>query len=94
MYMFLEHIIYSSITKHLQLYEVLCDNQHGFRQKQSCESQLIKTINDLAKYLNEKGQCDVLLLDFRKAFDKVPHTRLLKKLDHYGICGALLSWLI
>ena len=87
----LEHIIYSSITKHLQHHEVLCDNQHGFCQKRSCESQLITTINDLAKCLNEKGQCDVLLLDFRKAFDKVPHARLLRKLDHYGIHGALLS---
>ena len=43
--------------------------------------------------LNEKGQCDVLLLDFCKAFDKVPHTRLFKKLDHYGIHAALLHWL-
>ena len=71
----------------------MCDGQHGFRQKRSCESQLITTINDFAKCLNEKGQCDVLLLDFRKAFDKVPHARLFKKLDHYGIHGALLHWL-
>ena len=89
----LEHIVFSSISKHLQNHEVLCDGQHGFRQKRSCESQLITTINDFAKCLNEKGQCDVLILDFRKAFDKVPHARLFKKLDHYGIHGALLHWL-
>ena len=89
----LEHIVYSSITKHLQYHEVLCDGQHGFRQKQSCESQLITTINDFAKCLNEKGQCDVLLLDFRKAFDKVPHACLFQKPHHYGIHGALLLWL-
>ena len=89
----LEYIVYSSITKHLQYHEVLCDGQHGFRQKRSCESQLITTINDFAKCLNEKSQCDVLLLDFRKAFDKVPHARLFQKLHHYGIHGALLLWL-
>jgi len=61
--------------------------------ERSCESQFITTINDLTKYLNEKGHCDVLLLDFREAFDKVPHAPLLKKLDHYGIHGALLPWL-
>ena len=89
----LTHIIYSGITKHLQKHEILCDSQHGFRQKHSCESQLITTVNDLAKCLNEKGQFDVLVLDFHKAFDKVTHLHLLKKLHHYGICGTLLQWL-
>ena len=37
---------------------------------------LISTINDFAECLNQGGQCDVLLLDFSKAFDKVPHSRL------------------
>ena len=64
-----------------------------FQQKRSHESQLITTINDFAKCLNEKGQCDVLLLDFCKAFDKVPHSQLFHKLHHYGICGPLLLWL-
>ena len=41
----------------------------------------------------EEGQCDVLFLDFSKAFDKVPHFRLCHKLYHYGIHGTLLSWL-
>jgi len=43
----LEHVIYSSITKHLGQHEILCDSQHGFRQKHSCESQLITTVNDV-----------------------------------------------
>jgi hypothetical protein len=33
-------------------------------------------------------QIDAILLDFSKAFDKVPHRRLLMKLDHYGIRGC------
>ena len=73
----LEHIVHSNISQHLDLYEVLCDKQYGFCQKRSCErgceAQLIMTINDFAECLNQKGQCDVLLLDFCKAFDKVAH---------------------
>jgi hypothetical protein len=38
-------------------------------------------------------QIDAILLDFSKAFDKVPHKRLLMKLDHYGIRGTTLKWI-
>ena len=41
------------------------------------------TVDDLARGLNEKQQVDAILLDFSKAFDKVPHQRLLHKLQHY-----------
>ncbi len=56
-------------------------------------SQLITTIHDLAKGLNDKDQVDAVLLDFSKAFDKVPHHRLSLKLDHYGIRGNTLRWI-
>ena len=46
-----------------------------------------------AQSLNQGGQCDVLMLDFCKAFNKVPHLRLLRKLHHYGIRGTLFSWI-
>ena len=36
---------------------------------------------------------DVIYLDFAKAFDKIPHERLLYKLDKYGIRGKLLLWI-
>ena len=89
----LEHIIYSHIFSHLDQYNILCDEQHGFRHKRSCETQLILTIHDLAKSLDNGLQSDVIFLDFSKAFDKVDHKLLLHKLDHYGIRGGLLSWL-
>ena len=89
----LERIVYSSITKHLQYHEVLFCGQYGFRQKRSCESQLITAINDFAKCLNEKGQCDVLLLDFCKAFNKVPHVRLFQKLQGWSVLKLLQRYL-
>jgi len=51
-------------------------------------------MDDFARTLNEGGQTDVYIaLDFSKAFDRVPHGRLLYKLDHYGICGPVLQWI-
>ena len=46
-----------------------------------------------AECLNKRGQCDVLVLDFSKAFDKVPNARLYQKLCHYRMCRSILSWL-
>jgi len=89
----LEHIIYSHIFSHLDHYNVLCNEQHGFRRNRSCETQLLSTVHDLAKNLNDGLQTDVMFLDFSKAFDKVDHNLLLYKLEHYGIRGQLLSWL-
>ena len=89
----LEHIIYSHIFTHLTRYNILCDQQHGFRHSRSCETQLILTINDLAESLNRNEQTDVIFLDFSKAFDKVSHLYLFHKLHHYGIRGDLLTWI-
>ena len=54
---------------------------------------MIETIDDFARSLNDSGQTDVIALDFSKAFDKVPHQRLIYKLHHYGIHGHLLTWI-
>ena len=78
---------------HFDKFDILCDNQHGFRKKRSCETQLIVTIYEIAKNLTCGNQIDAILLDFAKASDKVPHARLLHKLDFYGIRGSLKSWI-
>ena len=55
-------------------------------------SRFILTVNEFAKYLNQRGQCEVLLLHFNNAFNKVSHSLLYHKLSHYGILlGSLLS---
>ena len=89
----LEHILCSNIMTHLESNNILHDAQHGFRKRRSCESQLIVTIQDLAHNIDTKGQTDVILLDFSKAFDKVPHKRLLYKLHHYGIRNSNIGWI-
>ena len=89
----LEHILVSQIMKHLETNSILCNNQYGFRARRSCESQLLLTIDDFARALNNRLQVDIGILDFSKAFDKVPHARLVKKLDYYGIQGKTLQWI-
>ena len=73
----MEHIIHSTVMKHLDM--------HGIQKSRSCESQLIVTVQDLAVSLNKNEQVDGILLDFSKAFDKVPHQRLLERLSNYGV---------
>ena len=99
----LEEIVHSHVMGHLDYHQLLCDAQHGSHKKRSCESQLILTIQDLANALNDGEQIDAILLDFSKAFDKVPHHsavslitpgrhRLLEKLRYYGVRGYLNDW--
>ena len=80
---------------HLDAHNILTDSQHGFRPKRSCETQLITTHHDIARLLDrpDTKQVDAILLDFAKAFDKVPHRRLTHKLQHYGITGPTLHWI-
>ena len=89
----MEHIILSHISKRLAKNKIIIDEQHGFREKLSCETQLIQATHDWAEVLNRGGQTDVLILEFSKAFDKVPHHRLSPKLDFYGIRRKTLQWI-
>ena len=81
----MEHIMRNYISKHLSTNDIIIYHQHGFRQKFSCETQLISAINDWVKSINHRTQTDVILLDFEKAFDSVPHQCLLSKLNCNGI---------
>ncbi|XP_072022310.1 uncharacterized protein [Amphiura filiformis] len=88
----MEHIIHSHVMGHLEQNSILVDKQHGFRAKHSTETQLILTLNDLTKSIERGDVTHMAISDFAKAFDKVPHQRLLKKLEHYGIRGDIHKW--
>ena len=91
----MEHIVAKHIMNHLDKYNILSDFQHGFRSKRSCDTQLLTTYHEISVALNNQDvkQVDAIVLDFAKAFDKVPHKRLLMKLKYYGITGPIYSWI-
>ena len=66
--------------------------QHGFRKKRSCVTQLIEVYDKLTELIDDGKNVDVVYLDFRKAFDSIPHERLLQKMAGYGIAGKTLEW--
>ena len=88
-----EHIIVSNTMKHLEHHKILTECQHGFRARRSCETQLVTLCHELADSLDKNKQTDMVILDFSKAFDRVPHQRLLIKLRHYGIQGTTFQWI-
>lgn len=89
----LEHILASHIMKHLNSHNLLYDKQHGFRSKLSCETQLIEFTDEILKSLQDRKQCDTIVLDFSKAFDKVSHDHLLFKLERLGIDSTTCTWI-
>ena len=84
-------IVASNLTKHLANSNILFELQHGFREKRSCETQLVM-LDEIAKNMQVGKQTDLILLDFSKAFDKVAHKKLISKLHFCGIRGKTLSW--
>ena len=71
---------------------MIVKEQHGFLPGKSCVSNLLECIDTVNEILtNGSGSADILYLDFQKAFDSVPHIRLLKKLGAYGINGKTLA---
>ena len=89
----LEKIIKDKLVNHLERFDLQSVWQHGHRGKRSSTTSVIETIHCWADYLSHDIPVDVIYLDFRKAFDSVPHQRLLCKLQQYGITGNLFNWI-
>ena len=89
----LEKIIKKHLVKHLLGQEILSDDQHGFLPQRSCLSNLLETLNDITEMVDNGNCVDEVFLDFQKAFDKVPHQRLLYKAEKLGLSGNVLNWI-
>ena len=89
----LESIIREGVIEHLNNNNLLAEEQHGFREGRSCLSNLLTTLEDWTKMLDEKDCVDVAYLDFSKAFDLVSHKHLLLKLQKCGINGQVGNWI-
>nr|XP_047127784.1 uncharacterized protein LOC124808631 [Hydra vulgaris] len=88
----MESIVKDTIMNHLSKNKLLIPEQHGFIKSKNCVTNLLETLDIITESIN-CGKCvDVAFLDFSKAFDSVPHSRLLLKLKSFGIVGKLLQW--
>ena len=91
-------ILVSNINKHLALDSILADCQHAFRSQRSFETQLVQFVHDIISNLDGavirgNKQTDLIIMDFAKAFDKVPYRTLLHKLNYCGIRGSTHKWI-
>ena len=76
-YTLLEKIVQQAVIEHLIDSGLINDNQHGFVPGRSCITQLLVVLDHWMDILDDHGALDAIYLDFRKAFDKVPHKWLL-----------------
>ena len=73
----MEACIKSEIVNHLEEKDLVRPSQHGFRTDRSCLTNLLQHLEVITKSIDEGKNLDVLYLDFSKAFDVIPHRRLL-----------------
>jgi hypothetical protein len=88
----MEHLIAGYLRQVWDKNDWLYDGQHGFRQGYSCEIQVITACHDTADSLDEGVSIDAIIIDFSKAFDLVPHDRLLMKLAASGVDSRIVVW--
>ena len=89
----MEKLLRKAFLDHLIDNGFISDHQHGFVPGRSCSTQLLEVLDKWTDILDRGGDIDVVYLDLAKAFDSVPHNRLLLKLESYGVKGTLLDWM-
>lgn len=89
----LEHIISTHICEFLEGNNVFSTLQHGFRGGLPTTTQLVETVHDFESVLDFRKQIDAIFLDFAKAFDKVPHNKLLTKTRSVLVNDTISGWL-
>ena len=77
----------------LERNNLLKDTQHGFQRGRSCLTNLLEYTEIISKWVDDGSPVDIIYLDFQKAFDKVPHQRLLIKLKSYGMGVDIVKWI-
>lgn len=87
-----ERIIKDKVVSFLDRHQLIINTQHGFRNNRSCLTNLLEFYNYISSNCDERVPSDIIYLDFKKAFDTVPHKRLLIKLKAHGMGDQLCSW--
>ncbi len=80
-----EKVIRDKLVAFLEANKLITENQHGFRSNRSCLTNLLDFFNDAYSNWDVRVPYDVIYLDFQKAFDTIPHKRLISELQAHGI---------
>ena len=88
-----ERVLRKRLVDYLESNGLLCSQQHGFRSGHSCLTQLLHHFDDILENFLEGKDTDCIYLDYAKAFDKVDHALLLKKMTKYGIHPRMIKWI-
>ena len=91
----LDRLVKGRLITHLEMNNPISESQHGFRSKRSCLTSLLDFFAQVIDtYDTDNNEAvDLVYLDFQKAFDKVPHERLMLKVDAQGINGDAARWI-
>ena len=89
----MESFIRDATHEHMIANNLYSDKQFGFINARSTTLQMLHVLDIWSRILDEGGTIDAIYCDFMKAFDKVPHERLLHKIHQYGITGNVLGWI-
>ena len=81
------------MVEFLVKHKLINTSQHGFLKARSCLTNLLCFLEEITKWVDDRSPVDVVYLDFQKAFDKVPHQRLLFKLKAHGIGNDVITWI-
>jgi len=89
----MEQFILSALMGHVKDNQCIRPSQHGFMKGRSCLTNLISFYDPVTHLVDEGKAVDVVYLDFRKAFETVPHSILLEKLAAHGLNGCTHHWI-
>ena len=89
----LETIMRDHMMDFLVKHKLINPSQHGFLKARSCLTNLLCFFEEITKWVDDGSPVDVIYLDFQKAFDKVPHQRLILKLKSHGMGNSILNWI-
>ena len=89
----LEKIVVKHIIQHVKANNFYSKTQHGFTPQRSITTNLLEVLNRWTEALMHDIPVDIIYLDYAKAFDTVPHCRLIKQIETFGITGKVLSWI-
>ena len=89
----MESFVKDSIMTHMRVKKFLPSKQYYFINERSTMTTLLSYLNKCIGTIASGGVVDTIYFNFAKAFNSVPHERLLGKLKSYGINGKILEWI-